>query len=73
MNPPVVAFEPFTEEHQAFRRVVREFAERELAPHARAWDAAGEFPRELFRRFAELGLLGIRHDPAWGGSGLDYW
>ena len=27
----------------------------------------------LFRRFGELGLLGIRHDPAWGGSGLDYW
>jgi len=76
MNPPAappVAFEPFTEEHQAFRRVVRQFAERELAPHARAWDEAGEFPRALFRRFGELGLLGIRHDPAWGGSGLDYW
>ncbi len=73
MNPPVVAFEPFTEEHQAFRRVVREFAEKELAPHARAWDEAGEFPRALFPRFGELGLLGIRHDPAWGGSGLDYW
>ncbi|MEI7705289.1 MAG: acyl-CoA dehydrogenase family protein [Deltaproteobacteria bacterium] len=73
MNPPVVAFEPFTEEHQAFRRVVREFAEKELAHHARAWDEAGEFPRALFPRFGELGLLGIRHDPAWGGSGLDYW
>ena len=73
MNPPATAFEPFTDEHQAFRRVVREFAEKELAPHARAWDEAGEFPRELFRRFGEMGFLGIRHDPAWGGSGLDYW
>ena len=73
MNPPAVAFEPFTEEHQAFRRVVREFAEKELAPHAREWDEAGEFPRALFRRFGEMGFLGIRHDPAWGGSGLDYW
>jgi citronellyl-CoA dehydrogenase len=73
MNPPTAAFEPFTEEHQAFRRVVRDFAEKELAPHARAWDDAGEFPRSLFRRFGEMGFLGIRHDPAWGGSGLDYW
>ena len=73
MIPPAVAFEPFTDEHQAFRRLVRDFAEKELAPNARAWDEKGEFPRELFRRFGELGFLGIRHDPAWGGSGLDYW
>jgi citronellyl-CoA dehydrogenase len=68
-----MALEPFTEDHQAFRRMVREFCERELAPHAREWDERGEFPRELFRRFAELGLFGIRQDPAWGGSGLDWW
>ena len=68
-----VAFEPFTEDHQAFRRTVREFAEKELAPHARAWDQAGQFPRALFRRFGELGLFGIRHEAAWGGSALDYW
>jgi citronellyl-CoA dehydrogenase len=72
-SAPPVAFEPFTDEHQAFRRLVRDFAEKELAPHARAWDEAGEFPRALFRRFGELGFLGIRHDPAWGGTGLDYW
>jgi acyl-CoA dehydrogenase len=68
-----VAFEPFGEDHRAFRRTVREFCERELAPHARAWDEAGSFPRELFRRFGELGYFGIRHPVAWGGSGLDYW
>jgi acyl-CoA dehydrogenase len=68
-----VAFEPFTEDHQAFRRTVREFCERELAPHSREWDDAGAFPRQLFRRFGEMGFFGIRHDPAWGGSGLDYW
>jgi len=70
---PPVAFEPFSEDHQAFRRTVREFCEKELRPHALEWDLAGEFPAALFRRFGELGLLGIRHDPAWGGSGLDYW
>jgi citronellyl-CoA dehydrogenase len=68
-----VAFEPFTEDHEAFRRTVRELCERELAPNARRWDEEEAFPRELFRRFGELGLLGIRHPVAWGGSGLDYW
>src|SRR5512138_2219577 len=69
----MTGFEPFGEDHQAFRRTVRELCEKELAPHARAWDEAEEFPRELFRRFGELGLFGIRRDPAYGGSGLDYW
>jgi len=66
-------FEPFGEDHEAFRRSVRAVVEAELAPHARAWDDAGGFPRELFRRFGELGWFGIRHPVAWGGSGLDYW
>jgi len=70
--PTPTLLQPFTEDHEAFRRTVRAFCEQELAPHARAWDEAGEFPRELFRRFGELGYFGIRRDPAYGGSGLDY-
>ncbi|HEX9050085.1 MAG TPA: acyl-CoA dehydrogenase family protein [Anaeromyxobacter sp.] len=69
----MTGFEPFGEDHRAFRRTVRELCEKELAPHARAWDEAEEFPKSLFRRFGELGLFGIRRDPAYGGSGLDYW
>jgi len=65
--------EPFGEEHEAFRRTVRAFCRDELAPHARAWDEARAFPKALFRRFGELGLFGITHDPALGGSGLDWW
>lgn len=64
---------PFTPEHEAFRRTVREWARRELAPHALEWDEAGIFPREVFRQAGEMGLLGIRLDPAYGGSGLDTW
>ncbi|HYG69380.1 MAG TPA: acyl-CoA dehydrogenase family protein, partial [Anaeromyxobacteraceae bacterium] len=67
------ALEPFGEDHEAFRRMVRDFCEQELLPHAREWDEAGTFPKALFRRFGELGLFGIRHDPALGGAGLDYW
>jgi citronellyl-CoA dehydrogenase len=64
---------PFTEDHEAFRKTVRAFAEKELAPHALEWDRAGIFPREVFKKCGELGFFGINHDPKWGGSGLDYW
>ncbi|HLL54972.1 MAG TPA: acyl-CoA dehydrogenase family protein [Myxococcaceae bacterium] len=64
---------PFTEEHEAFRKTVRQFVEKEMAPHALEWDRAGIFPRELFKKCGELGFFGINHDPRYGGSGLDYW
>jgi citronellyl-CoA dehydrogenase len=64
---------PFTEEHDTFRKTVRRFVEKELAPHALEWDQAGLFPRELFQKCGELGFFGIHHDPKYGGSGLDYW
>jgi citronellyl-CoA dehydrogenase len=51
---------------------VRKFAES-LAPHALEWDEAGIFPREVFKQAGDLGLLGIGHDPAYGGMGLDWW
>src|SRR6266436_6030739 len=64
---------PFTEEHQLFRRTLREYAEKELAPHALEWDEAGIFPREVFRGLAEIGALGINYPESVGGSGGDYW
>jgi citronellyl-CoA dehydrogenase len=67
------ALNPFTPEHEAFRKSVRQWVEKELAPHALEWDRAGIFPKELFKKAGELGFLGINHDPKYGGSGLDYW
>jgi citronellyl-CoA dehydrogenase len=64
---------PFTEDHDAFRKVARAWVEKELAPYALEWDRAGIFPREVFKRAGELGLLGINHGTEWGGSGQDYW
>ena len=66
-------FNPFTDEHEAFRKSVRSWVEKELTPHALEWDKEGIFPREVFKKAGELGFLGINHDPASGGSGLDYW
>jgi citronellyl-CoA dehydrogenase len=68
-----VEFPPFTHEHEMIRQTVQRFAREEIAPHAASWDEEGIFPREIFRKAADLGLFGIRIDPEWGGAGLDWW
>lgn len=62
----------FTEEHEMFRKTVRDFVSKELVPHAEEWNEAEEFPREVFRRMGDLGFLGIRYPEEYGGSDLDY-
>ena len=64
---------PFTQEHEMFRRTLRDYVERELAPHALEWDEAGIFPREVFRKAAEIGALGVNYPESVGGAGGDYW
>jgi citronellyl-CoA dehydrogenase len=66
-------FPYFTEEHTLIRHSVTRFCKEEIAPHAAEWDDAGIFPREIFQKAGALGLFGIRIDPKWGGSGLDWW
>ncbi len=56
-----------TPEHVAFRATVRRFVEAEIAPGAAAWDEAGAFPRELYRKAAEVGLLAPGFPDAYGG------
>ena len=71
--PTEQEFPYFTEEHEMIRQTVKRFCREEIAPHAEEWDLAGIFPREIFSKAAALGLFGIRIDPEWGGSGLDWW
>jgi len=61
----------YTAEHEAFREVVRRFVAREISPHAGAWDEAGEFPRTLYVRAAEIGLLGLGFPEEFGGVAAD--
>ena len=61
-----------TEEHEAFRETVRRFVAREIAPHAAAWDEAGEFPRDLYRKAANAGLFGIGYPEEYGGTPADF-
>ena len=61
-----------SEEHEAFRKVVREFAEQEIAPHAEEWDRDHIFPVDTVRAMGELGLFGLPLPEAYGGSGSDF-
>jgi acyl-CoA dehydrogenase len=60
-----------TDEHEALRETMRRFVAREIAPHAAAWDEAEEFPRELYRKAAAAGLLGIGFPEDYGGTPAD--
>jgi alkylation response protein AidB-like acyl-CoA dehydrogenase len=58
------------EEQQLLKQTVRDFAAKEIAPHAREWDAKQEFPREVFTKLGELGLMGVVWPTDFGGAGL---
>jgi citronellyl-CoA dehydrogenase len=63
----------FTEEHEAFRRTVRQFVEKECAPHVDQWEEDELFPRWVFERAGALGILGAHYPEEHGGGGGDYW
>ena len=60
-----------TPEHGQFRDMVRAWVAREIAPHASAWDEAGGFPRDLYKKAASVGLLGLGYPEAYGGTPAD--
>ncbi|MCB9703636.1 MAG: acyl-CoA dehydrogenase family protein [Myxococcales bacterium] len=59
-------------ERSALRELVRRFVDAEVSPHVDAWEAAGEFPRALYRRAGELGLLGLGFPEEYGGLPGDH-
>ncbi len=62
----------YTAEQLQLRKLVREFAEAELAPHVLEWDETQTFPREAIRKIAELGYMGSIFPEDLGGAGLGY-
>jgi short-chain 2-methylacyl-CoA dehydrogenase len=60
-----------SEEHEAFRAVVRDFAEAEISPHAERWDREHLFPTDVVLRMGELGLFGLPFPEEYGGAGAD--
>src|SRR6266705_620999 len=67
-----MALSPFyNADHEAFREVMRRFVAREIEPYAHEWDEAGEFPRALYAKAAEIGLLGLGFPEEYGGTAVD--
>jgi alkylation response protein AidB-like acyl-CoA dehydrogenase len=65
---------PFTltEDQEALRREIRDFAAREIAPNVLRWDEASEFPMDVVKQLGQMGLLGVIFPPEYGGAGLGY-
>ena len=64
----------FNKDHEMVRKAVREFVEKEINPNMEEWEARGQAPlHALFKKMGDLGFLGLRYDPKYGGQGLDYW
>ena len=59
-------------EHEAFRKIVRDFAEREIAPHVARWDREHHLPIHVVRAMGELGLFGLVVPEEYGGAGGDF-
>src|ERR1700681_2728861 len=57
----------YGESHAAFRDSLRRFVEREIAPFVDEWDEAGTFPRELYGKAADVGLIGLGFPSEYGG------
>ncbi|MFL6562483.1 MAG: acyl-CoA dehydrogenase family protein, partial [Bacillus sp. (in: firmicutes)] len=60
-----------TKEQEMIRKLIREFAEAEVAPGADDRDRTGEFPKEAFSKLAELGIMGLPFPEQYGGSDAD--
>jgi citronellyl-CoA dehydrogenase len=62
-----------TDEHQIFRKTLRDLFEREIEPYVDEWEAARTFPaHELFPKLGAVGLLGLEYETAYGGMGADH-
>lgn len=62
----------FSEEQKMLRKTVRDFVDKEIIPHIREWDRQGKFDQNIYKRLAELGLMGVCIPEKYGGSGMDY-
>ena len=61
----------FTDAHDELRLHIRKFLTTEVQPHLEEWEEQ-TFPDSIFKRFGELGFLGLRYPPEYGGQGGDY-
>ena len=60
-----------SDKHEEFRAKVRAFAEKEVKPYAFQWDEGNVFPRDVVKKMAKLGFMGIPTPKEYGGQGCD--
>lgn len=63
----------FTEEHALFRQGLRQFLEKECIPHIDEWEKNQQVPKEIWKKFGEMGYLGINMPEEYGGMNADFW
>ncbi len=62
----------FNEDHEMFRKSLREFLDKEAAPHIERWEAEGKIDREFWKKFGQMGYFGLSYPEQYGGSNLDF-
>ncbi|SDN29627.1 Acyl-CoA dehydrogenase [Psychrobacillus sp. OK028] len=62
----------FSEEQVLLRKTVRQFVDNEIIPHIAKWESDGAFDPSIWKRLADLGLMGVCIPEKYGGSGMDY-
>lgn len=63
----------FTPEHDEMRKTINKIVDKDINPHVDKWEKEGQFPaKEIYKKLANAGLLGITRSPDYGGLGLDY-
>lgn len=60
------------EEQEMMRRMVRDFAQKEIAPFVPVMEETDQFPRQILKKMGEMGLMGIPIAEEWGGAGADF-
>ena len=62
-----------TEEHELFRKTLRDFLDKEVVPFVDQWEEDNRLPKELFKKFGDMGFFGMTQEEKYGGSNLDFW
>ena len=62
-----------SEEHNLFRKTLRDFLDKEVVPFVDQWEIDQQVPKEIFKKFGEMGYFGLTQEEKYGGSDLDFW
>ena len=62
----------FSEEHEMFRKSLRDFLKREVKPNLNQWEKDGKIPKEIWKKMGKMGFLGLSFPEKYGGSNLDF-